>query len=301
VTIHAETGEQMQFYVSDSNIRLSDDSPAGTRVASCSGVADRTSNWYCKPDSGSLVDGQTYYWWVIITVGGTPWLYGPRSFTYQVSGSAGSGSGGGGSGGGSGGSPQPHDLSYAPYLSSSAHFNGRSVKQTRLTRAAYGLSKELGIPRTVAVACWSPLDWQNISGDNPESAYSTLGLWNAGLPRWVNLSPSICRTFETLIYHRPAYTNVYTADALDTLTHEMIHALGIRNEARTECLAMQLSFVTGWKMGLPLQYAENLDRLSLRNYFSHPPRYIDTSRCREGGAWDLFKGKPSLPWHLPSF
>jgi hypothetical protein len=63
---------------------------------------------------------------------------------------------------------------------------------------------------------------------------------------------------------------------------------------------MQLSFVTGRKMGLPLQYAENLDRLSLRNYLRHPPSYVDPLRCREDGAWDLFRGTPSLPWHLPN-
>ena len=156
----------------------------------------------------------------------------------------------------------------------------------------------LGAPKTIAVACWSTPNWQAISGDNPESAYSILGLWSQLMPHWVNLSPGICRTFETLIYHRPKYTNVRTANALDTLTHEMIHALGVRDEAMTECFAMQLNFVTGSKMGLPLQYAENLDRLSLYNYRMHPPRYVDTSRCREDGAWDLFKGMPSLPWHM---
>ena len=139
-----------------------------------------------------------------------------------------------------------------------------------------------------------------MTGDNPESFYSTLGFFYSGMPHWVNLSPRICRTFETLIYHRPAYTNVRTADALDTLTHEMIHALGIRNEAETECFAMQLSFITGWKMGLPLAYAENLDRLSLRNYPEHPPSYVNTARCREGGAWDLYPKSLSLPWHLPA-
>jgi hypothetical protein len=52
------------------------------------------------------------------------------------------------------------------------------------------------------------------------------------------------------------------------------------------------------KLGLPLAYAENLDRLSLRNYFSHPPAYVDRERCREGGAWDLTPHTLSLPWHM---
>ena len=48
-----------------------------------------------------------------------------------------------------------------------------------------------------------------------------------------------------------------------------------------------------------IAYAMNLSRLSLGNYGEHPARYVDRSRCREGGKWDLSPGKPSLPWHLP--
>jgi hypothetical protein len=47
------------------------------------------------------------------------------------------------------------------------------------------------------------------------------------------------------------------------------------------------------------QYAENLDRLSLRNYFGHPSVYINVAKCRENGQWDIFPGQDSLPWHMP--
>jgi hypothetical protein len=194
-----------------------------------------------------------------------------------------------------------HQVTYAPFLPSSGHYSGASVKQSKLSQAAYGLSKVLGHPKSIAVACWSGADWANISGQNPESAYTILGfhLFDS-MPHWVDLSPGICHTFETLLYHRPKFANVVTANALDTLTHEMIHALGIHDEAQTECFAMQLSFVTGVKLGLPLAYAENLDRLSLRNYSSHPSAYVDRARCREGGAWDLTPHTFSLPWHMPA-
>ena len=308
LTVSAPANSQLNFYVSDTSDRLSDGSPAGPTEASCGGSADTAGTYTCQVSAGELVEGSTYYWWVVVTVDGTAWVYGPRSFVVRSASSGGGSSAGGSEGGSSGGGgdgsssgiARPHDLSYAPHLPSSDYFTGKSVKQRKLSQAGYALSKALGLPKSIAVACWSTTDWQNISGDNPESTYSTLGMWNPFLPHWVSLSPGICRTFETLIYHRPKYANIYTSDALDTLTHEMLHSLGLRNEAQTECYAMQLSWVTGLAMGLPLSYAENLDRLSLRLYATHPPKYIDRNRCREDGAWDLSKGKPGLPWHLIS-
>jgi hypothetical protein len=85
---------------------------------------------------------------------------------------------------------------------------------------------------------------------------------------------------------------------VDTLTHEMIHALGIRNEAMTECFSMQLLWLTARSLGVPLAYAQNLSKLSLENYGLHPPEYVNRSACREDGPWDLFRGRPSLPWHM---
>jgi hypothetical protein len=86
-------------------------------------------------------------------------------------------------------------------------------------------------------------------------------------------------------------------NAVDTVTHEMIHALGVRNEAKTECLAMQVSLVMALRLGVPLRYSQQLAHLNLANYFLHPPQYLDTIRCREGGAWDIAPNQPSPPWH----
>jgi hypothetical protein len=171
------------------------------------------------------------------------------------------------------------------------------VKQTRLSQAAYALSKVIGAPKSIAVACWSTLDWRSIAGENPESRYSILGFWDPSMPHWLELSPGICNTLETLTYKRPKFANRFTANAVDTLTHEMIHALGIHNEALTECFSMQLLWLTARSLGVPLPYAQTLSKLSLENYGFHPPAYVNRSACRENGAWDLFTGRPSLPWH----
>lgn len=307
LTANMPASAQIDFYVSTDADTNSDGSPLVGAEASCSGTTTNAGLYYCDVAAGSLISGETYYWWVIVEVGGSSWKYGPQTFIVNTDETGGSGgSGGSGAGSGSGAAPPqnaaPPTRSEwdAPKLHPSTHYTGQSVRQTRLGDAAYQLSKALGVPKTVDVACWSVDDWASVSGGISEPGYTTLGFWSPVMPHWLQLSPRICRGMETLIYHRPKYTNRITADALDTLTHEMLHPLGIKNEAQTECLAMQLNYVTGIALGLPLQYAENLDRLSLANYGEHPARYIDRSRCREGGAWDIFPTKPSLPWHLPS-
>jgi hypothetical protein len=117
------------------------------------------------------------------------------------------------------------------------------------------------------------------------------------MPHWINLSPDVCRGLETLLYHRPRYPNRIIAFDLSTVTHEMVHAMGVRNEAMTECFAMQLSIVMALNLRVPVAYSVRLARLTLMNYFAHPSGYIDTLRCQENGSWDLFPSRPSPPWH----
>jgi hypothetical protein len=282
LSYHAPAGVTVDVYLAASPNGAADGAPAGPALAHCSITAPATKECSCTvPGSARLRPGTTYYWWLVAAENGSRWVYPARVLTVA---SAPSG-------------PAPHSVMYAPYLPSSPHYHGKSVKQTRLSKAAYGLSKVLGVPKTVAVACWSSADWQFISGDNPESFYSLLGFWMPAMPRWLELSPGICHTMETLLYNRPRFANGFTANAVDTLTHEMIHALGVRDEAQTECFAMQLSWVSAENLGIPSRYAFSLSRLTLANYPSHPPRYVDRAACRENGAWDLFKGRPSLPWH----
>jgi hypothetical protein len=116
------------------------------------------------------------------------------------------------------------------------------------------------------------------------------------MPHWVHLSPTICRGIETLLYHRPIYPNRIVANAIDTATHEMIHAIGISDEAQADCLAMQVAPLMAYQLGVPARYAFKLAHLQLGNYFLHPPQYVDTIRCREGGLWDLQPTLPSAPW-----
>ena len=95
------------------------------------------------------------------------------------------------------------------------------------------------------------------------------------MPHWVHLSPETCRGIETLLHNRPEYPNAFTADAIQTLTHEMMHALGVDSEAEAECLGMQVSAVLAEELGVPKHYALRLAHLNLENYVDLPPEYID--------------------------
>ena len=188
-----------------------------------------------------------------------------------------------------------HDVYYAPYLPRAARFTGASILQTRLSEAAYALSAYIGSPKTVDVACWSRQDWPRVADD--DDIYSTFGFWLGDMPHWLHLSPETCRGIETLIHNRPTYPNAFTADAVQTLSHEMMHALGVDSEAEAECLGMQVSFVLAKELGVPKHYALRLAHLNLENYEELPPEYIDKKRCRENGVWDIREDENSPPWH----
>jgi branched-chain amino acid transport system substrate-binding protein len=188
-----------------------------------------------------------------------------------------------------------HDVYFAPFLPKADRFTGTSVLETRLSAAAYKLTEYIGSPKTVDVACWSRRDWPRVAND--DDIYSTFGFWMGDMPHWVHLSPETCRGIETLLHNRPAYPNAFTADAVQTLTHEMMHALGVDSEAEAECLGMQVSAVLAEALGVPKHYALRLAHLNLENYVDLPPEYIDRKRCRENGVWDLRQNEKSPPWH----
>ena len=187
----------------------------------------------------------------------------------------------------------------APRLQPGPRFRGGSMRDTTLSAAVYYLTKVAGEPRLIDVACWSDKDWRNVSPD-ADGEYETLAFFNPRLPHWVELSPSICRALDTLLYHRPQFPNRFTANAIETLAHETMHAIGISSEPMAECLGMQSSIQLALHLHIPSAYADRLAHLNLQNYLSRPPSYIDFDRCREGGEWDLAPSAPSPPWHPPS-
>jgi hypothetical protein len=206
-------------------------------------------------------------------------------------------SGSAGSAAGSSGGASAKTIADAAFLPSVTRWKGVSAKQKVLSEATYRFSKLIGRPRTLAVFCWSDRDWPGISGDGNDPLYGTFGFFSPRHPHWIHLSPSTCRSLQTLLTSRPLYPNRFLADGVDTLAHEMIHALGISSEARTECLSMQTTKLMAINLKVPMHYSSRLGRLTLQNYLDLPARYVDPTRCREGGTWDLYPNEPSPPWH----
>ena len=74
--------------------------------------------------------------------------------------------------------------------------------------------------------------------------------------------------------------------AVVTLAHESIHLRGERNEAATQCYAVQLTARTAQLLGVRPEQAAAVGRYALARQGQMPAEY-QSSECRPGGALDL--------------
>lgn len=280
----------------------------GVRVAGCSNTLipfGEPNKWVCRVSTALMKPGRTYYWWLDFQrqdpgqTSPTARVSGPFSFSLaQPSAPP---------------TPPPAEdppveeppvdphvgvstktVAAAATLPNSVVFNGtRSIKHTSLTRLIYKTMKAFGLPRSLALACWNSADWRSVlaaEDDVPTLAGATLrGFWMSRMPRWLHLAPSVCTDVQALLSSRKP--NARRAGALNTVIHETLHAYGVRNEAQTNCWAVQLVPYFGLNIGMSVARSDYLGTLA-RNYVrAHAPRgYWNAARCRDGGAWDLF------PW-----
>jgi hypothetical protein len=174
----------------------------------------------------------------------------------------------------------------------------RSIKHVRLSRVLYRTLKLVGVPRLLAVACWTPADFDgvaksaSVSTSRPDDS-ELVGFWLRRQPRWLHLSPDACVQLEALYATRqPTGARAF---ALTTMLHESIHAYGIGNEAMTNCFAVQLVPIAAVEMGFTPAKASYLGRLAIRKTRSSAPRgYWNAFRCRDGGPWDLLPRSKNL-------
>jgi hypothetical protein len=113
------------------------------------------------------------------------------------------------------------------------------------------------------------------------------------------LEPSVCRSLYRLTFEHRVGARDDAALAITVLAHEAVHLRGIRNEAETECFALQEGVLLGRRIGLGERTARTLmhaqrdrdlsDQSVARLDYRLPPG------CRNGGSLDLRPGDPSFP------
>ena len=294
-------------WVSESPEIGADGSPVGGSVGTCAtydfSAWTEPGKYRCRVGMTQLKPGRTYYWWLDhqrLEDGATvpsDRVSGPFSFTLrQVAAQP------------PAAAPAPtvkpaapkstKTFQSAPYLLASARYDGsRSVKHTKLTSIIYQSMSALGLPRTLAIGCWSEFDYDAVaaSANIPTSHGDSVlaGFWLGAQPRWLHLAPFVCAPVQRLLdSRRPTAAG---AAGLTTALHETLHAYGVRNEAQTNCFAVQLVPVAAHFIGLKPASGTYLRTLAINITRRRAPSgYWNSARCRDGGAWDLFPDSINL-------
>lgn len=134
-------------------------------------------------------------------------------------------------------------------------------------------------------------------------AFTGVGSDAAGvafIPRALSyIEPGICRSLYRVLSEGRVGSREATAFAISVLAHEATHLRGVRNEAETECFALQEGVELGRRLGLDPATARSLMRYQLDRDLSDASvarlDYRLSPECRNGGRLDLRPGDPSFP------
>ena len=83
--------------------------------------------------------------------------------------------------------------------------------------------------------------------------------------------------------------------SLNTLAHESYHLAGVRNEAETECYALQAIDFVARRLGASPDQGRALAAFSFDQLPRRMPPEYSSPECRDGGRLDLHPGDPSGP------
>ena len=113
------------------------------------------------------------------------------------------------------------------------------------------------------------------------------------------LQPGICRSLYRVAFEKRIGARDDAAFALTVLAHEATHLRGIRDEAATECYALQEGVTLGERLGLDAETARALMRAQLDRDLSDESiarlDYRLPPGCRNGGSLDLRPDDPTFP------
>jgi len=272
-------------YVSDSPDRKADGTPARNIEATCTSLADHTrpasGNERCPLDVGDLQFDVPHYWWVTYlddSNAGALTMSNVASFTLVAKEAP----------------TSTKTRADAPRLRSAAGFDGSSsIHDTKLSSLVYKTLESLGSAKMLAVACWDTNDWESVvtsEGMQSSNGDATLeGFWMPKQPHWLHLAPDVCTNVQRLIDTHQA--NGRRAQALTVVIHESLHAHGVRNEAQTNCYAVQFVPAFAYALGMKPATADYLGELAVRYVrATAPSNYWNAASCRDGGTWDLYAG-----------
>jgi hypothetical protein len=164
----------------------------------------------------------------------------------------------------------------------------RLANQERLGAIASGIAE-----REVRVSCPGPVGrmfgWDTAAGSVAFDA--------AGRPGEVaKLRAMPCAELDALAEgRRPDARTTGLARAVATLTHEAWHLYGERDEAITECRAIQTMAPAARRLGATEAQAHALAVLHYEVNFPLAPEAYRTGECRDGGRLDLRPSDPRWP------
>ena len=113
------------------------------------------------------------------------------------------------------------------------------------------------------------------------------------------LEPTICRSLYRIAFEHRVGARDDAAFAITVLAHEATHLRGVRNEAETECYALQEGVELGRRLGLDDSTAGSLMRFQRdRDLSDESVQRLDyrlPEDCRNGGSLDLRPDDQSFP------
>ena len=113
------------------------------------------------------------------------------------------------------------------------------------------------------------------------------------------LEPTICRSLYRIAYEGELGPRDEAAFAITVLAHEATHLRGVRNEAETECFALQEGVALGRRLGLAEETARTLmEGQRARDLSDASVARLDyrlPAECRNGGSLDLRPDDPQFP------
>ena len=168
-----------------------------------------------------------------------------------------------------------------------------SLEPRARAEAARRFTREAGeiAGRPVTVRCDDDYVFTGVGSDAAGVAFIRSGI--------AFLEPDVCRTLYDIAAGRDLASREAAAFAITVLAHEATHLRGIRNEAITECYALQEGSRLGARLGLSPAEAHDLMRAQLdRDLGDRSVQrlgYRIPAECRDGGRLDLRPGDSTFP------